>query len=93
MTNTTTTTVALCVALRDDTIPATIKGLDATGRLLRDMEADAKHLGLSEKDAAALRVASALLAAVLADIDVNSSRHTPSRHFADALAYAVGVKY
>lgn len=77
----------------DEVIAATAKGLDAVGRLLRDMEADATHLGLSGQDAAALRVASALLAGVHAAIDANSSRHHPTTHLDAALKQAVGIKY
>jgi hypothetical protein len=77
----------------DAAIAATAKGLDAAGRLIRDMESDATHLGLSGQDAAALRVASALLAAVQAAIDGNSSRHHPTTHLDAAIKTAVGIKY
>lgn len=69
------------------------RGLDAAARLIRDMEADAAHLGLSAKDAAALRVAAALVAAALAEIDPASSHHRPGHHLTSAIKAADGVTY
>jgi hypothetical protein len=77
--------------ITDDNIRDIILGMDAAGRLIRDMESDATHLGLSDKDAAALRVASALMAGILAAIDPNSSRRTPEHHIASALAAAAAM--
>ena len=68
-------------------------GLDAAQRLLRDLEADASALGLTAKDAAALAVATDLVAAALAAIDPASSHHRPGSHLVAAIKAADGVTY
>jgi hypothetical protein len=69
------------------------RGLDAAARLLRDLESDANALGLSAKDAAALAVATDLVAAALAAIDPHSSHHRPGAHLISAIKAADGVTY
>jgi hypothetical protein len=77
--------------ITDDNARDIIRGLDNAARMIRDMESDAQHLGLDAKDAAALRVASALMAGILAAIDPNSSRHNPEHHVAVGLAAAAAM--
>jgi hypothetical protein len=77
--------------ITDDNIRDVIRGLDNAGRNIRDMEADAGHLGLSKQDAAALRVASALLTSVLTAIDPYSSSRTPEHHMGVAIAASAAM--